>query len=59
MLAAVPLAIGGLVRPVGIIRRKGKRLTPAVDRFIEVLRKAGDGKMQGRAPVASGKAERA
>ena len=58
MLGAVPLAIGGLVRPIAIIRRKGKRLPPAVDRFIEVLRKAGDGEIQGRAPVASGKAER-
>jgi DNA-binding transcriptional LysR family regulator len=39
-LAAVPLAMPGLVRPIGIIRRKGKPLTPAVDRFIEVLRRA-------------------
>jgi hypothetical protein len=30
----------GLVRPIGIIRRKGKPLTPAVDRFIEVLQRA-------------------
>jgi DNA-binding transcriptional LysR family regulator len=43
MLAAVPLAIGGLVRPVAIIHRKGRRLAPAVARFIDVLRKAGDG----------------
>jgi DNA-binding transcriptional LysR family regulator len=42
MLGAVPLAIGGLVRPIAIIHRKGKRLTPAVARFIDVLRKAGD-----------------
>jgi DNA-binding transcriptional LysR family regulator len=39
-LTAVPLAMPGLVRPIGIIRRKGKPLTPAVDRFIEVLRRA-------------------
>jgi DNA-binding transcriptional LysR family regulator len=38
-LAAVPLALPGLVRPIGIIRRKGKPLTPAVARFIEVLRR--------------------
>jgi DNA-binding transcriptional LysR family regulator len=38
-LAAVPLSMPGLVRPIGIIRRKGKVLTPAVERFIEVLRR--------------------
>lgn len=38
-LAAVPLAMPGLVRPIGIIRRKGKATTPAVERFIEVLRR--------------------
>jgi DNA-binding transcriptional LysR family regulator len=38
-LAAVPLSMPGLVRPIGIIRRKGKPLTPAVERFIEVLRR--------------------
>jgi DNA-binding transcriptional LysR family regulator len=43
MLATVPLAIGGLVRPIAIIHRRGKRLTPAVARFVEVLRKADDG----------------
>lgn len=42
-LATVPLAIGGLVRPIAIIHRRGKRLTPAVARFVEVLRKADDG----------------
>jgi len=39
-LAAVPLAIPDLVRPVGIIYRKQKRLSPTVSRFIESLRKA-------------------
>jgi DNA-binding transcriptional LysR family regulator len=48
-LGAVPLAIGGLVRPIAIIHRKGKRLTPAVARFIDVLRKAGDGADEGLA----------
>jgi DNA-binding transcriptional LysR family regulator len=42
-LAAVPLGIPDLVRPVGIIYRKQKRLSPTVTRFIESLRKAGDG----------------
>ena len=42
MLSAVPLGIGGLVRPIAIIHRKRKRLPPAVDRFIDLLRKAGD-----------------
>ena len=41
-LDAVPLAIGRLVRPIAIIHRKGKRLPPAVDRFIDLLRKAGN-----------------
>jgi DNA-binding transcriptional LysR family regulator len=42
MLSAVPIGIGGLVRPIAIIHRKGKRLPPAVDRFIDLLRKAGN-----------------
>jgi len=42
-LAAVPLAIPDLVRPVGIIYRKQKRLSPTVASFIESLRKAEDG----------------
>ncbi len=41
-LAAVPLGILDLVRPVGIIHRKRKRLSPTIARFIESLRKAGD-----------------
>lgn len=41
-LAAVPLGIPNLVRPVGIIYRKKKRLSPTVLRFIEALRKAGE-----------------
>jgi DNA-binding transcriptional LysR family regulator len=39
-LATVPLAVSGLARPIGLIYRRGKRLTPAVARFIETLRKA-------------------
>jgi DNA-binding transcriptional LysR family regulator len=59
-LATVPLAIGGLVRPIAIIHRRGKRLIPAVARFIEVLRKADDAtdEVPGGARAASGRAER-
>jgi DNA-binding transcriptional LysR family regulator len=39
-LAAVPLAAPGLVRPVGIIHRRAKRLTPTAARFIDLLREA-------------------
>ncbi|HEV8676538.1 MAG TPA: LysR family transcriptional regulator [Methylomirabilota bacterium] len=39
-LSAVPLAMPGLVRPIGIIRRRNRRLTPAVTRFVELLQKA-------------------
>ena len=45
-LAAVGLAMPGLVRPIGIIRRKGKPLTPAVDCFIDVLRRADESRPQ-------------
>jgi DNA-binding transcriptional LysR family regulator len=46
-LGAVPLAISGLVRPIAIIHRKGRRLPQAVARFIDVLRTAGDGESPG------------
>jgi len=39
-LAAAPLGIAGLVRPIGIIHRRGRRLTPAVAAFIDLLKKA-------------------
>jgi DNA-binding transcriptional LysR family regulator len=42
-LAVVPLGFLGLVRPVGIIYRRGRRMTPVVARFIEQLQQAGDG----------------
>jgi DNA-binding transcriptional LysR family regulator len=42
-LAAIPLAIGGLVRPIAIIHRRGRPLTSAVSRFIEALRKGDEG----------------
>ena len=37
-LAVVPLGIPHLVRPVGLIHRRGKPLTPTVERFIQLLR---------------------
>ena len=40
-LAAVPLAMPELVRPIGIIHRKRKPLTPAASRFVELLRAVG------------------
>ncbi|MBI4591467.1 MAG: LysR family transcriptional regulator [Candidatus Rokubacteria bacterium] len=41
-LAAVPLGIPDLVRPVGIIYRKRKHQSPTVVRFIESLRRAAE-----------------
>lgn len=46
-LAAVPLGIPGLVRPIGIIVRRGRRLAPAVARFVQQLQ-------QGEAAVQTG-----
>jgi len=43
-LAALPVGLPDLVRPIGIIHRKGKRLTPAVARFIEQLQKGEAGR---------------
>ena len=40
-LLAVPLAMPNLVRPVGIMHRRSKRFTPAVARFIDLLRRSG------------------
>jgi DNA-binding transcriptional LysR family regulator len=41
-VVALPMALPGLVRPIGIIHRRGKRMTPAVARFVEQLQKADD-----------------
>ncbi|MBI1733855.1 MAG: LysR family transcriptional regulator [Candidatus Rokubacteria bacterium] len=41
-LAVVPLAMPELVRPVGIIHRRHKPLSPTVMRFIELLKDASD-----------------
>jgi DNA-binding transcriptional LysR family regulator len=37
-LTAIPLAIPDLVRPVGIIYRRNKPLTPAIQKFIKQLK---------------------
>ena len=42
-LVAVPLTPGGLVRPLGIIHRRGRKLYPTTARFVELLQTAGDG----------------
>jgi DNA-binding transcriptional LysR family regulator len=39
---ALPLPLPGLVRPIGIIHRRGKRMAPAVARFVEQLQKPDD-----------------
>jgi len=39
-LVAIPLAMTELVRPVGIVLRRHKPLTPAVQRFIQMLKSA-------------------
>ena len=41
-LAVTSLGLPGLVRPIGIIHRRGRRLTPVVARFIEQLQKPVD-----------------
>src|SRR5262252_7077763 len=38
-MVRLPMALPGLVRPVAIIRRRGRRMTPAVARFVEQLQK--------------------
>jgi DNA-binding transcriptional LysR family regulator len=38
-LVALPMTFPGLVRPIGIIRRRGRRMTSAVARFVEQLQK--------------------
>jgi DNA-binding transcriptional LysR family regulator len=41
-LATVPLAMAELVRPLGIIHRRGKLFTPTIARFFELLRQTND-----------------
>ena len=52
-LVAVPLALPGLVRPIGIIHRRGQRFSPAVARFVELLQRADEGQGDGR-PAGGG-----
>jgi len=40
-LAAVPLSMAGLFRPLGIIHRRGKLFTPTIARFLEFLQQSG------------------
>lgn len=42
-LAAVPLSMAELVRPLGIIHRRGKLFTPTIVRFLELLRQSDQG----------------
>ena len=42
MLAAVPLSMAELVRPLGIIHRRGKLFTPTIARFLELLRESSE-----------------
>jgi DNA-binding transcriptional LysR family regulator len=39
-LAAAPLSMAELVRPLGIIHRRGKLFTPTIVRFLELLRQS-------------------
>jgi DNA-binding transcriptional LysR family regulator len=48
-LVAVPLRDGGLVRPIGIVHRRGRPFRPVVARFVDLLREA-DGVPAPRAP---------
>jgi DNA-binding transcriptional LysR family regulator len=41
-LAAVQVAMPDLVRPVGIVHRRQKPLTPTAERFVQMLREASD-----------------
>jgi DNA-binding transcriptional LysR family regulator len=41
-LVAVPLTTDELVRPIGIIYRRGRELSPTAERFIELLRSEGE-----------------
>jgi DNA-binding transcriptional LysR family regulator len=42
-LAAAPLSMAELVRPLGIIHRRGKLFTPTIVRFLELLRQSDQG----------------
>jgi DNA-binding transcriptional LysR family regulator len=58
-LAVVALTATDLVRPVGIIHRRHKRLSPTATRFIDLLREAAVGEGGEERPVAPRAASRA
>ena len=49
-LAVVPLGIPDLARPVGIIHRRQKHLTPTASRFVELLKAGGPAGERAAAP---------
>jgi DNA-binding transcriptional LysR family regulator len=56
-LAAVDVAMPNLVRPVGIVHRRQKPLTPTAERFVQMLQEAGEAPRAGareRAPDGAG-----
>jgi DNA-binding transcriptional LysR family regulator len=50
-LAVVPLAVPDLGRPVGLIHRRGRPLTPTAARFVEILQASSGGPPAGRGPA--------
>jgi DNA-binding transcriptional LysR family regulator len=59
-LRAIPLDTDPpLVRPLGIIRVRGKPLPPTADRFLEFLRAHGAEEPAAAVPVPRGRRERA
>jgi DNA-binding transcriptional LysR family regulator len=57
-MAVVPFGIPDLVRPVGIIHRRQKPLTPAVSRFIQLLQESATGRDGAEARTARGERRR-
>jgi DNA-binding transcriptional LysR family regulator len=57
-LAAVDVAVPGLVRPVGIVHHRQKPLTPTAARFVQMLREASEeaprAAARGAAPAGAG-----
>jgi DNA-binding transcriptional LysR family regulator len=56
-LAAIDVAIPDLVRPVGIVHRRQKPLTPTAERFVQMLKDASEAPRSAgrrREPVAAG-----
>ena len=53
-LAVVPLGLPELVRPVGIIHRRQKPLSPTVARFVDLLKDASEARGAVAAPTLGG-----